>query len=216
MGLDGKDCGRAHEKNPDVGSGCARSWGTNLGLAVDPVVRAEEYGMDHKISFEYLTTNGIKLHTALAGPEDGELVFLLHGFPEAWFGWEAQILSLAEAGFRVAAPDQRGYNLSDKPKGVASYQSAILVEDIIGLADGLGVDQFYLAGHDFGAMVSWNMARRYPERIKRMVIANVPHPRVMQKVLRSSFSQLMNSWYAIFSRSPGCRKKWCGPIIGVF
>ena len=71
------------------------------------------------LNFEYITTNGIRLHTALAGPEDGEPVFLLHGFPDAWFGWEAQIGPLADAGFRVIVPDQRGYNLSDKPEGVA-------------------------------------------------------------------------------------------------
>ena len=67
------------------------------------------------IRFQTLTPHGIRLHTALAGPSDGEPVILLHGFPEAWFGWEAQIGLLAEAGFRVIVPDQRGYNLSDKP-----------------------------------------------------------------------------------------------------
>jgi pimeloyl-ACP methyl ester carboxylesterase len=158
--------------------------------------------MAPKIRFEYLTTNGINLHTALVGPEDGELVILLHGFPDAWFGWEAQMLPLAEAGFRVLVPDQRGYNLSDKPKGVGNYQMDLLAEDILGLADGLGAEQFYLGGHDFGAMVSWRLAMRYPERIKRMVIANVPHPRVMQSYLRSKFSQLLKSWYAIFFQIP--------------
>ena len=70
--------------------------------------------------FKHISTNGIRLHTALAGSEDGEPVFLLHGFPDAWFGWEAQIGPLADAGFRVIVPDQRGYNLSDKPNGVAN------------------------------------------------------------------------------------------------
>lgn len=155
------------------------------------------------VHFEYLASNGIRLHTALAGPEDGEPVVLLHGFPDAWFGWEAQIGPLANAGFRVIVPDQRGYNLSDKPKGVASYQMAPLVEDVLGLANAFGYERFHLAGHDFGAMVAWNLAMRYPERLKRLAIANVPHPAVMQSFLRANPSQMRKSWYAFFFQIPG-------------
>lgn len=155
------------------------------------------------IQFQYLKTNGICLHTALAGPEDGEPVFLLHGFPDAWFGWEAQIEALATAGFRVIAPDQRGYNLSDKPKGIASYQVSTLVDDILGLTDTLGYERFHLAGHDFGAIVSWSLAMRAPERLNRLVIANVPHPTVMRDYLRGHPSQMLKSWYAFFFQLPG-------------
>ncbi|MGB3702321.1 MAG: alpha/beta hydrolase, partial [Anaerolineales bacterium] len=152
--------------------------------------------------FETLSTNGIHLHTALAGPKDGEPVFLLHGFPEAWFGWEAQIGPLAEAGFRVIVPDQRGYNLSDKPKGVSNYGMNILAQDILGLADALGYERFHLAGHDFGAMVSWNLAMHHPARIKRLAIANVPHPTVMQNYLPTHLSQILMSWYVFFFQLP--------------
>lgn len=155
------------------------------------------------IRFEYISTNGIKLHTALAGPVHGEPIILLHGFPEAWFGWQAQIETLATAGFRVIVPDQRGYNLSDKPGGVSSYRMNHLVEDITGLADALGYDRFCLAGHDFGAMVAWNLALSYSGRIKRLAIANVPHPAVMKKYLRSHLSQIIKSWYALFFQLPG-------------
>lgn len=155
------------------------------------------------INFQKIQTNGIRLNIALAGPEDGEPVFLLHGFPEAWFGWEAQIGPLAEAGFRVIVPDQRGYNLSDKPDGVSSYQMKFLVKDILGLADALGYERFYLAGHDFGAMVSWNLAMLHPKRIKRMVIGNVPHPQVMSSYLRTHIKQMLKSWYALFFQIPG-------------
>lgn len=154
------------------------------------------------INFENISTNGIRLHTALAGPQDGEPIFLLHGFPEAWFGWEAQIEPLAQAGFRLIVPDQRGYNLSDKPAGVASYKMDSLVADILGLADALGYERFHLAGHDFGAMVSWNLARKHPQRVRRLVIANVPHPAVMKTYLRSHLSQILKSWYAIFFQLP--------------
>lgn len=155
-----------------------------------------------EINFKYITTNGVRLHTALAGPEDGEPVILLHGFPDAWFGWEDQIEPLVGAGFRVIVPDQRGYNLSDKPKGVASYQMGALVDDILGLANTLGYERFHLAGHDFGAMVSWNLAIHYPERVKRLAIANVPHPTVMRSYLRTHASQILMSWYAFFFQIP--------------
>lgn len=155
------------------------------------------------LKFEHISTNGIRLHTALAGPEDGEPVILLHGFPDAWFGWETQIGALAEAGFRVIVPDQRGYNLSDKPEGVASYQMDTLVKDILGIADVLGCDRFHLAGHDFGAIVSWNLARRNPERLKRLAIANVPHPKVMDNYVRTHPKQMLKSWYAFFFQFPG-------------
>lgn len=155
------------------------------------------------IQFRTISTNGIQLNTALAGPEKGEPVILLHGFPEAWFGWENQIASLVDAGFRVIVPDQRGYNLSDKPAGVNNYQMDLLVDDILGLADSLGYGQFHLAGHDFGAMVSWSLALRAPERIKRLVIANVPHPAVFKPYLKTHPAQILKSWYAFFFQLPG-------------
>jgi pimeloyl-ACP methyl ester carboxylesterase len=152
--------------------------------------------------FETISTNGIYLNTALAGPEDGQPVITLHGFPEAWFGWEHQIQDLAEAGFRVIAPDQRGYNLSDKPEGIDSYQVENLVNDILGLADGLGLEHFHLAGHDWGAMVAWNLALKSPDRVKRLVIANVPHPAVFSDYLRTHPAQMLKSWYAGFFQLP--------------
>ena len=160
-----------------------------------------------KTQYKYILTNGIKLHTVLAGPPGGKPVFLLHGFPEAWFGWEKQIEPLVNAGFRVIVPDQRGYNLSDKPIGVDQYQMKVLVDDILGLADKLGYEQFHLAGHDFGAMVGWSLALREPGRVKRLVIANVPHPAVFKSYLRSHPIQMLKSWYAFFFQIPGLSEK---------
>ncbi len=160
------------------------------------------------IKFEFLEANGIRLHTALAGPENGKPLFLLHGFPEAWFGWEKQIEPLVQAGFRVIVPDQRGYNLSDKPAGVGQYKMDILVDDILGLADKLGYDKFYLAGHDFGAMVSWSLALHAPERVKRMVIANVPHPAIFKSYLNAHPAQMLKSWYAMFFQIPGLPERF--------
>ncbi len=154
------------------------------------------------VTFETILTNGVRLHTALAGQEDGPPVILLHGFPDAWFGWKRQIGPLAAAGFRVIAPDQRGYNLSDKPQSIAAYRMETLVADILGLADALGLERFHLAGHDFGAMVSWNLAITHPQRLKRLAIANVPHPAVMQHFLRTHPKQMLKSWYAFFFQIP--------------
>lgn len=149
-----------------------------------------------------LPTNGIRLHVVQGGSRYGILVILLHGFPEFWYGWRHQIQPLADAGFRVWVPDQRGYNLSDKPKGISSYRLDELARDIIGLIDAAGVDKCYLAGHDWGAAVAWWVASHYPERLHRLAILNVPHPAVMMKTLFSSFSQLRRSWYMFFFQVP--------------
>ena len=155
-----------------------------------------------QISYRYQKVNGIKLHVAIAGPVSGNPVILLHGFPDAHFGWEKQILALAQNNFYVIAPDQRGYNLSDKPKGKKSYMMNLLTADIIALADSLGIKKFNLAGHDFGALVCWNLADKYPERIMKMVIINVPHPKVAGEYLRKSNRQRLKSWYAFFFMVP--------------
>src|SRR5689334_12999135 len=101
----------------------------------------------------FINTNGIRLHVVQAGPTDGPLVILLHGFPEFWVGWSKQIPALAQAGYRVWAPDQRGYNLSDKPKGLDAYTLDQLAADVIGLIDASGRDKVFLVGHDWGAAV---------------------------------------------------------------
>lgn len=156
----------------------------------------------NNIEYRFIRTDSINLSVATAGPQDGEPVILLHGFPDASFGWEKQIKALAEAGFYVIAPDQRGYNLSDKPKGVENYKVELLVEDILALADALGLPQFNLAGHDWGALVCWNLVERFPQRVKKLAILNVPHPRVMNEFLKTNAEQRSRSWYVFFFRLP--------------
>ncbi len=147
-------------------------------------------------------TNGVRLHVVQAGPETGPLVLLLHGFPEFWYGWKAQIDGLAEAGYRVWAPDQRGYNLSDKPEGVAAYQLDTLVADVVGLIDAAGQQKAIIVGHDWGGIVSWWLAASHPERVERLVILNVPHPAVTRKFIRQYPEQLLRSWYIAFFQLP--------------
>ncbi len=144
----------------------------------------------------------LRLHCAVAGPEDGPLVVLLHGFPEFWWSWRHQIPALATAGYRVVAPDMRGYNLSDKPYGVSSYRIEKLVGDVAGLIRALGRERAHVVGHDWGAIVAWEFAMRRPEMTDRLAVLNVPHPREMVKGLRRA-AQLRKSWYIFAFQLPG-------------
>src|ERR1700760_3132329 len=107
----------------------------------------------------------VTLHYVEAG--DGPLVVLLHGFPEFWYGWRRQIAPLAAAGYRVVAPDLRGYNLSSKPDGVGAYGADALADDIRGLIHELGAESALVAGHDWGGSVAWTLAMNHPEVVER-------------------------------------------------
>ena len=153
-------------------------------------------------AFAFMTANGIKLHTARAGLDQGPLVILLHGFPEFWFGWRYQIGPLADAGYRVLAPDQRGYHLSDKPEGVASYALDALAADVVGLIDAAGRPRAaLLAGHDWGGIVAWWVALRHPDRVERLAILNAPHPAAVRHFWRHP-AQLLKSWYVFYFQVP--------------
>jgi epoxide hydrolase 4 len=152
---------------------------------------------------QLIQVNGVGLHVVCAGPPDGELVILLHGFPEFWRGWIHQIGPLAEAGYRVLVPDQRGYNLSDVPRNVSDYRLDELCKDVIGLLDYFDRQQCFLVGHDWGAGVAWAVALTYPERVEKLAILNVPHPAVMADFLRTHPRQMLKSWYIGFFQIPG-------------
>lgn len=149
-----------------------------------------------------IATNGLRLHAVEAGPESGPLLLLLHGFPEFWYGWRHQIAPLAAAGFRVLVPDQRGYNLSDKPKGVSSYSLDLLARDAVGLIDDAGYKKAYVAGHDWGGAVGWWLGVHHPERIEKLAILNVPHPWVMLRTVKRSPAQQKRSAYIAFFQLP--------------
>jgi pimeloyl-ACP methyl ester carboxylesterase len=154
------------------------------------------------MEFHRISTNHIQLHVAQDGDPNGPLVILLHGFPEFWYGWRRQIPALAAAGYRVWDPDQRGYNLSDKPAGITAYNLDALAADVVGLIDAAGQEKAYLVGHDWGAAVAWRVANQYPDRLKRLVVMNVPHPAVMAQHVRHNLAQLRKSWYILFFQLP--------------
>lgn len=151
----------------------------------------------------FVQTNGLTLHVVMAGPADGKPLILLHGFPEFWFGWHKQIPSLAQQGFRVIVPDQRGYNLSDKPRGVAAYHLDECAKDVTGLMDALGYQDVYLAGHDWGAAVAWWTAVHHPQRLRKMAILNAPFPTVpVEAIWAGNREQLRKSWYVLAFQIP--------------
>lgn len=150
----------------------------------------------------FVETRGVRLNVLQDGPPDGPLVIALHGFPEFSYGWRKQVPFLAAAGFRVWAPDQRGYAASDKPVGVAAYALDELAADVIGLLDAAGRERAFLVGHDWGAAVAWWVAQTRPERVAKLVVINVPHPAVMRAHVRGSLAQLLKSWYILFFQLP--------------
>lgn len=149
-----------------------------------------------------LRANGIDLHVAQAGPADGPPLILLHGFPEYWGGWAKQIPALAAVGYRVWAPDQRGYNLSSKPAGVRAYDIDQLARDVLGLMDATGQEKVRLVGHDWGAAVAWWVAGHYPQRLSQLAILNVPHLAVMFGTVWRSWAQMRRSWYIFAFQIP--------------
>ncbi len=150
----------------------------------------------------HFRNGAITIEAVAQGPVDGPLLILLHGFPGFWYCWRHQIAPLAEAGFRVVVPDQRGYNHSSKPAHPKHYQLAALTSDVLAIADQLGRNQFFLAGHDWGAIVAWRIAITHPDRVSRLAILNVPHPAVMQRALMRRPQQLLRSWYMFFFQIP--------------
>jgi epoxide hydrolase 4 len=131
----------------------------------------------------YAEIGDVRLHYVEEG--EGPLIVLLHGFPEFWYGWRLQIKPLAAAGFRVVAPDMRGYNLSSKPDGVHAYDTGKLTADLRGLIKERGAESVLLAGHDWGGTVAWDTAMSYPEVVDRLAILNVAHPRQFPCQLRT-------------------------------
>ena len=145
------------------------------------------------------TVNGVRLHYVEAG--EGQLVLLLHGFPEFWYSWRRQLQAIAGAGFRAMALDMRGYNTSDKPAGVHNYRVAALTDDVAGLVRHVGVEHVTVVGHDWGGIVAWGVATRYPQLVDQLIVLNAPHPGAFLRGL-GRLEQLRKSWYMFFFQLP--------------
>lgn len=160
------------------------------------------------VSFRKVQIGPLRLHVAEAGPPDGRPLILLHGFPESAAGWHRQINALAEAGYRVVVPDQRGYGASDRPAEIADYHLDKLAGDVVALADACGFHRFALAGHDWGGLVAWWTASFHPERITRLAILNAPHPGIVRDYIRHHPGQWVRSLYVGFFQLPRLPERW--------
>jgi|TARA_B100001939_G_scaffold344780_1_gene359952 pimeloyl-ACP methyl ester carboxylesterase len=143
--------------------------------------------------------NGVRLHLVEAGR--GPLVVLLHGFPEFWYAWRKQIPVLAAAGYRVVVPDLRGYNLSDKPRGVRAYGIDYLLEDVRGIIDACGAERATVIGHDWGAMIAWLFAMIHPHKVDRVAALNGMHPVAFRNAM-GSLSHLRQTYYGLVFQIP--------------
>ena len=146
----------------------------------------------------FVETNRIRLHCVTQG--EGDLVVLLHGFPEFWYSWRYQIPALAR-NFKVVVPDLRGYNDSDKPE--SGYDLDTLTADIKGLIESLGYVKAHIVGHDWGGAIAWNLAQKFPQHLNQLVILNAPHPNRWLQEMGTNIDQLRRSWYVFAFQIPG-------------
>ena len=161
--------------------------------------------MFDRVDHRYADNDGVRIHYAIAGEDDAPLAVFLHGFPDFWYSWREQMAAL-EDQFRVAALDMRGYNLSDKPKGVESYAMSNLVADVLAVIDAEKAERAIVVGHDWGGAVAWNVAMNHPDRVRLLIILNLPHPRGLFRELTTNPDQQRNSQYAFNFQQPDAHK----------
>jgi len=178
------------------------------GFAVRIEVQATAMTFESQALFEVPTgtkhlevcANGLRFHVVEYGSGE-QLALCLHGFPECWYSWRCQMPLLAELGFRVWAPDLRGYGGTDRPRGVSAYAIEHLMQDVAGLIDASGARRVILLAHDWGAVIAWYFAMRRLRPLEGLLIFNVPHPAVMERALWWG-RQLLRSWYVLFFQLP--------------
>ncbi|MFT4008482.1 MAG: alpha/beta hydrolase [Nocardioidaceae bacterium] len=150
-----------------------------------------------------VTVGDLTFDVRFAGPEQGTPVLLLHGFPQTSLCWAGIAPTLADAGCRVIAPDQRGYSPGARPEGVEHYDTRLLAGDVLALAEELGIDAFHLVGHDWGASVAWVVAAEHPDRLRGLTAVSVPHLAAYGQALRDDPDQQQRSAYIQFFRIAG-------------
>lgn len=154
---------------------------------------AKDSDMEKLVEHGYATNNGVELHYAAMGK--GPLIVMIHGFPDYWYTWRHQMKALAP-DYRVVAIDQRGYNLSDKPKGVENYSMSLLVSDVATVIKQLGQEKAIIVGHDWGGAVAWAFTMSQPQMTEKLIILNLPHFRGLARELANNPKQQKNSAYA--------------------
>ncbi len=150
---------------------------------------------------QFIEANGLRFAYDEAG-SGPDIALCLHGFPESRFSWRYQLPVLADAGWHAVAPDMRGYGQTSRPPARADYRMAHLIEDAAALFDAFGARRRLLVAHDWGALIAWSFAIAHTRPLDGLIIMNVPHPAVFQRVLRTSLAQLGRSWYVFFFQLP--------------
>jgi pimeloyl-ACP methyl ester carboxylesterase len=166
-----------------------------LVLVVSANAGAADPDFEQKVEHGYADSNGVKIHYAAVGSKSAPLILMIHGFPDYWYSFRDQMQALSK-DYYVVAIDQRGYNLSDKPKGVENYDVRFLVGDVVAVIKHLKRDKVILLGHDWGGMVAWAFAMSQPKLLDRLIILNLPHPRGISRELANNPEQQKNSQYA--------------------
>jgi epoxide hydrolase 4 len=161
--------------------------------------------IEKRVEHGYADSNGVKIHYAALGDKKNPLIVMIHGFPDFWYSWRDQMDTLSKQ-FYVAAIDQRGYNLSDKPKGVENYDMRLLVGDVIAVIKHLGREKAIIIGHDWGGAVSWVLATYQPQYVEKLIILNLPHLRGLNRELANNPKQQKNSEYARRFQQPDAHK----------
>jgi pimeloyl-ACP methyl ester carboxylesterase len=163
--------------------------------------------LDGKAAHGYANSDGVKIHYAAIGPESGPLVLFLHGFPDFWYSWRAQMEALAGAGYRTVAMDLRGYNLSDKPKGIDQYDMRLLIGDALSVIRAQNRDKAIVVAHDWGGAIAWQIAFHAPQAVEKLIIINLPHPRGLARELATNPAQQKASEYAREFQKPDSHER---------
>jgi pimeloyl-ACP methyl ester carboxylesterase len=155
---------------------------------------------EHPYEFQQISANRLSFRVATAGAGD-RLLLCLHGFPESAVSWRHQIAPMAQAGYRVWAPDLRGYGGTTRPTGIDAYRIETLMEDMAALIDAAKTRRVILLGHDWGGILAWYYAMREPTKVEALIVLNAPHPACFERELRR-WRQLRRSWYAVLFQIP--------------
>ncbi len=178
----------------------------SLFLLILPASSATAQDIESRVEHGYADSGGVKIHYAALGDKKNPLVVMIHGFPDFWYSWRDQMTALSNDYYCVAI-DQRGYNLSDKPKGVENYDMRLLVGDVAAVVKHLGREKAIIVGHDWGGIVSWTTAMFMPQMVEKLIILNLPHPRGLNRELANNPQQQKNSQYARNFQQPDAHTK---------
>jgi pimeloyl-ACP methyl ester carboxylesterase len=171
------------------------------------VTAAGSADIDTRATSHFASSNGVQIHYAAIGPESGPLVVFVHGFPDFWYSWRHQMDALAQQGYRCVALDLRGYNKSDKPEGIDSYDMRLLVGDVVAVIQANKREKAIVVAHDWGGAIAWQLAFHAPQVVDKLIILNLPHPRGLSRELAHNPAQQKASEYARNFQQPDSHTK---------